>query len=213
MKHSLFLISQCSIGVALFAALFASPQHALAQGDQPATVALLPFEIHSSRDISYLQDGIRNMLASRLSANAGVDVVDKDQLDSFVKKQSDSGLKIPGADSNTDYLISGSITSLGSALSIDAKVIGTGEQDATQIFNATANNDNEVIPAIETLAAAITARVFGTQTAARETAAQPALPQSASSAISLETAHPDRAFIPALPEAASMPVQSPIVTE
>ena len=52
-----------------------------ADDTKPARVAFLPFTAHAAEDLSYLKDGIRDMLASRLSANAGIFVVDKAETD------------------------------------------------------------------------------------------------------------------------------------
>ena len=35
------------------------------------TVAVLPFEMHAPSSLAYLQEGLRDMLASRLAANGG----------------------------------------------------------------------------------------------------------------------------------------------
>lgn len=207
MKLHRFLVSQCSITVLLITAILTYSSHAHAQTPQPANIAILPFEIHSSKDISYLKDGIRNMLASRLSANAGVSIIDKGLVDASIKKHGDiksnTGLKKLGSNLNTDFLVTGSITSLGSALSIDAKVVDIDNSEASQNFYATANNDNEVIPAIDKLAADISAKVFGRQTASQAAVVQPAPQQNPLPAVQMQTAHPDRAFITPLPGAAT----------
>lgn len=46
------------------------------------TLALLPLKISAQKDLSYLKNGLRNMLSSRLAANTGYKIADA----SLVKK-------------------------------------------------------------------------------------------------------------------------------
>ena len=90
-----------------------------------------------------------------------------------------------------DYLVVGSLTALGSSLSLDAKVFEAGK-DVSQNFYATAKNESEIIQSIDSLAWDISEKVFArkrpatAQLTPRADAVQ-APPQYA-------TAHPERAF-------------------
>ena len=44
---------------------------------QPTRVLILPFAIHSEKDLSFLKEGIWDMLSSRLSQEGKVSIVDK----------------------------------------------------------------------------------------------------------------------------------------
>jgi hypothetical protein len=46
---------------------FTSIQSTVAMAEPQATVAILPFTMHTPSDLHYLQDGIHDMLASRLA--------------------------------------------------------------------------------------------------------------------------------------------------
>ncbi len=48
---------------------------------EKAEMAFAPFVINSPKDMSYLQAGLREMLVSRLSAEAGIVAVDKAKID------------------------------------------------------------------------------------------------------------------------------------
>jgi len=45
------------------------------------TVAVLPFEMHAPSSMAYMQDGLRDMLASRLAANGGAKIVECSRVD------------------------------------------------------------------------------------------------------------------------------------
>ncbi len=158
-------------------------------------MALLPFTVNSGKDMSYLREGLRQMLSSRLSAEAGVSVLAREKVD--------SALKTAGKDLSNEksaafarkvgagYVLSGSVTALGGGMSFDAKVYSAKEKKS-QTFYATASTEAEVMDAIDKLSWDIAADVFGRQRPAkyRANAVQAAAPVNP-----YETAHPDRSYI------------------
>ncbi len=189
-----------------------------ADGDKessPVTIAFLPFEIHAAKDLTYLKNGIRDMLASRLAANAKLSVINKANVDQTLGIPSETGhhydlLEIAQILA-AQYLVTGSITQMGTSLSIDAKVIHALEPADTQYFFASAANENEVLSALDQLAAEISLQVFKVQ------AKHPGKPLSTPSTkpkpetIPFQTAHPDRAFLAGAPAIASPTVAVPTV--
>jgi TolB-like protein len=202
-------VNPCHLFFFLLATFFLlhamGPHCKAADNTKPASVAFLPFTAHAAKDLSYLQEGLRDMLASRLSANAGIVVVDKALVD---RTLTDLGATTPdksippqdlprlAKNLGADYLVTGSLTSLGGGMSIDAKVIESGDTATPQNFYSTAATEDDVIPAINQLAADISAKVFHrpvpTVTAAP---AQPApAPTAETPAPTYQTSHPERAF-------------------
>jgi TolB-like protein len=189
----------------------------LAAGETtPASVAFLPFTAHAAQDLTYLKDGIRDMLASRLSANAGIVVVDKAAIDkALAARYATTADKIVppadlprlGNDLGANYLVTGSITALGGGMSIDAKVIHIGDTATPYNFYATATSEDSVIPAINQLAADISAKIFHSPAPSRATATPipvPAAPTAIETADTpYQTAHPERAFMGAVTEGGS----------
>jgi len=180
-----------------------------ADDTKPARVAFLPFTAHAAQDLSYMKDGIRDMLASRLSANAGIVVVEKTLIDKALaarraataeKSVPPSDLPRLGNDLGADYIVTGSLTSLGGGMSIDAKVIHIGESATPHTFYVTAATEDDVIPAINQLAADISAKIFHSPAPSRAAAtAIPApVPAAPETATSYQTAHPERAFMGAV---------------
>ena len=69
----------------LLSLIFISASYAAEQAEQQS-VAIMPLQIHSPKDISYLKSGIRNMLASRLAAEAGVKIINQSEVSPHVPK-------------------------------------------------------------------------------------------------------------------------------
>jgi len=162
---------------------------------QAGRIAFLPFQANAPKDMSYLTSGIRDMLASRLASEVGLSVIDKAVVDKALSNagtptQAEGFLSLAKT-LKADYLVVGSLTALGSSLSLDAKVFEAGK-DVSQNFYATAKNESEIIQSIDSLAWDISEKVFArkrpatAQLTPRADAVQ-APPQYA-------TAHPERAF-------------------
>ncbi len=156
------------------------------------TIHIKPFAVHAQKDISFLKDAMRNMMASRLAANANLLVVEEE--------------------AKADYLLEGAITAIGNTLSINAKIISRHGSQAPATYYASAANENEIITAVDLLAANISQQSFGKKMAAPQVAqpvapSAPAVspPAAAPSPQAFQTAHPDRAFIrPSAPVAEAM---------
>ncbi|MBU1709735.1 MAG: VCBS repeat-containing protein [Proteobacteria bacterium] len=160
---------------------------------QKPRVAFLPFEVHAAKDLSYLQDGVRVMLASRLAAGAGIQIIDKLQVDSAVAQpQSENMINAVAQAVKADYVVIGSITGLGGSVSLDAKVYKMPEPGAYESFFVTAAREEEIILAIDQLAWDIASKVFGAEPPVRKMRTTTA---DTSSQTTFQTAHPDRAFI------------------
>lgn len=163
---------------------------------QTGRIAFLPFKANAPQDMSYLTSGIRDMLASRLASEIGLTVIDKATVDKALASagnptQNDAYLKLAKT-LQADYLVAGSLTSLGSSLSLDAKFFEVAKGQPRN-FYATAKNESEIIQSIDSLAWDISEKIFAHKRPATalvqpQAAGQPAAqPQYA-------TAHPDRAF-------------------
>jgi len=181
--------------IALLSCLMCIHIPGLVLAAEKAKMAFAPFTINSPKDMSYLQAGLREMLISRLSAEAGIVVVDKKKVDSAVKSaggkvSADNAAKI-AAQVGADYLLFGSVTALGGGMSFDAKVYSKTE-NASQTFYATAPSEGDVMSAIDTLSWDVAAGVFDKPRPAKYAAVR--ADASAAQADPYETAHPDRAY-------------------
>ncbi len=157
-----------------------------AQDSPGKTVGINPLTIHSAKDVSYLQAGIRSMIASRLAADAGV------RVDLIAPGQPSS------ATESYDYQIDGSLTSLGSGLSLDVEVVDSKHKETPRHFYATAATENDIIGAVDKLASEISHDVFSapkaTEAAAGSTSAPAPAPSTPKSTGNWNI-HPEKAFI------------------
>jgi len=196
LSHKLFVLF-----FVVFCLSFSFQNQATAEEQQQdKSIAIIPFQVHAPKDLSYLKNGIRDMLASRLAAGGGVKIVAGNATEEALAGNetfTQANFLQIGKTIGADYLVSGSYTSLGGGVSLDAKVfdINTGE---SQNFYATAPHEDDVIMAINNLALDIGEKMLGRQRpAAAVPQAQPLAPVSsqATNTASYQTAHPDRAFM------------------
>jgi TolB-like protein len=157
MKNSCRWIAAVLFWVALVQPLWAKDKN---------TVAILPFSVHSAENIDYVRQGIGDMLASRISVNERIDVIGRDSILAVLRET--TGREIASADVvvlgkklNADFVVWGSITKIGSGLSIDAKLVDIAiNKTAVNIFAQCPTMD-EVIPKINEFAQRIDTHILG----------------------------------------------------
>ncbi len=62
-----------------------------ASAADPKRLALLPFKINSAQDLSFLKDGIFDMLTSRLSRDGRVEVLSRTRIEGAIQAEAASG--------------------------------------------------------------------------------------------------------------------------
>lgn len=167
---------------------------ALAQTEK---LAVLPFKIHSDRDLTFLQKGIVDMLTSRLSGGSDkVTLIDRQRVRDAMAGQDDvdsaAAARRVGTLLEADQLLYGSLTVLGDTVSIDARVLEMAAGNAPTPFFSQTTTMGDVIPQIDLLAQAVNQRVFGREVAPNLTAAaQPRAPQPAAP-VNPSRMHPEK---------------------
>jgi len=150
-------------------------------------LALLPFKINSDRDLSFLRDGIFDMLSTRLAKDGQIEIIDRSQAEAAMQSAAGSGAvneasarKI-GTVLNADFVLYGSLTVLGDNVSIDAKMVDITGGKPTMSFFDQSQDLGAVITKINQIAANINDKMFGqTPVAAQtKTAAPVTKPQKA----------------------------------
>ena len=150
-------------------------------------IALLPFKINSEKDLSFLQDGIFDMLSTRLAKEGQVEVISRAQVDAAMQSTAASGTvneaaaRNIGTRLNADFVLFGSLTVLGENVSIDSKMVDISGSQPTMTFFDQSQDLGAVITKINLMAADINDKMFGrrTQTAQPAAKAPAARPQAA----------------------------------
>jgi len=128
-------------------------------------VAIIPFKINAEKDMTFLKDGVFDMLCSRLSSGEDVKIVGRQETEKIVKTVegilNEGKAREVGAKLEADYVLFGSLTIFGDSVSIDSKMVDvTGDRETLAFFNQS-QGIGEVIPKINNFAGEINEKVFG----------------------------------------------------
>lgn len=143
----------------------------------PMRVAVLPFEVNAEKDLTYLQEGILDMLSSRLAWPDKVDVINKAEVKSVLDGaggfEGESRALLIGGKLKADYVLFGSLTVFGDSVSIDSRMVDVSGRREPLPFFVQTRTINEVIPQINQFATDINQNVFGRAGAPPAVAASP----------------------------------------
>ncbi len=129
-------------------------------------VAILPFLIHSQENLDYLRDGIFDILASRMSVDERITVIDRSLVERALYEERPTRLDEPvaakiGLKVGADYVILGSITKVGDYISLDSRLLSlTEEKPPLGVFTQTKGID-EVMVKIGDFAQEIGNKILG----------------------------------------------------
>jgi TolB-like protein len=198
----------------LFCILAGSPASG---ADGPKRLAVVPFKINAEKDLSFLRDGIVDMLTSRLSLEDKVQVIGREQTERAFESVSgtlnDSRARSIGAKLGVDYVLFGSLTVFGESVSIDAKMVDVaGTRPPLTFFNQS-QGMSSVIPDINAFATDINSKVFGrgpvvARTAPVQTQTQAQVPPQQDI-----HAHPEKMLESGFDEQAQPAAGSPFVSQ
>lgn len=163
------------------------------------SVAVLPFALNSADNIDYVQQGIVDMLSSRIASIDKIEVISKDKvLDAMktvkAKEMTLADIYALGKKMNVDYVVSGSITKIGNSVSIDAKLVDIVAYKPAVSISTQSQGMDDVIVKISDFAQRIDQHILGTAAPTTVAAAAPtaattsALPQMSNS----ESAQPQK---------------------
>jgi TolB-like protein len=96
-------------------------------------VAILPFMIHSQENLDYVREGIYDILASRITSEGRIIVVERSLVErAFVEERptrlDETVAKKIGMRVGADYIVLGSLTKIGDYFSLDARLISITEE-------------------------------------------------------------------------------------
>ena len=95
-------------------------------------VAILPFLIHSQENLDYLREGIYDILASRITVEGRIVIIDRTTVERALYEERPTRLDEAvasriGSKVGADYIILGSITKVGDYISLDSRLISLTE--------------------------------------------------------------------------------------
>ncbi|WP_035236873.1 FG-GAP-like repeat-containing protein [Desulfobacter vibrioformis] len=164
----IFFAFRTAVAVLTFFAFWTAADSGLCS--ETKTVAVFPFEMNSSQDLGFLQNGLFSMLSSRLSDAGKVDVLDRETVDKALAGARASGLvkggfnegvaRNIGAQMGVDYILFGSLTHYGESISLDAAMVDVTGKKETLAFFEQSNAMGDVIPLVNSFAGDINMKVF-----------------------------------------------------
>ncbi len=151
----------------IFLCLLCLSFSAVAQAKEIKTVAVLPFEIIAPEDLSYVQDGIVQMLHSRLVWKDKVSVIEQKKTETRfnqIKDQSSARrIETLAKSLDSDYIVTGSITHFANAFSIDTRIYDI-QNKQWMAFSEQSTAINDLIPKMSAISAKINKKVFERET-------------------------------------------------
>ncbi|NNL41537.1 MAG: hypothetical protein HKO79_03520 [Desulfobacterales bacterium] len=135
----------------------------------PERLAIIPFKMNAQNDLTFLKNGIYDMLASRLSTAGKVQVVGRKEtekaLEMVTEPINEEAARRTGEKLKADFVLFGSLTVFGNSISIDAKMINVSGKKPVLTFFEQSQSIDEVIPRINMIASNINDKIFGLKTA------------------------------------------------
>jgi len=188
-----------TITIVVLAFIFMAPAMTLPPAAAAAakTVAIVPFKVNSEKDVSFMRDGIYDMLASRLAKEGEVEVLGRPQVEKAVASLSggfsESRARDLGKLLGADFVLFGSLTALGNSISIDSKMVDTAGAKPTLSLFEQSEDAGGIVSRVNLMAAEINEKILGRTATAKAPAAapqaQPGQPQPPDS-----QQHPEKMF-------------------
>ena len=150
---------------------------------EPASkVLVLPFNIHSDKDLTFLKNGIQDMLSTRLTKPGKLQPISKET--ALKSVQGISGINEKTAVSlgeklGADYVVYGSLTVFGDSISTDARLLDTAQKKILLSFNESGKESGDVISHIDRFAGKVDETLFA-GAAPAASAAAPKTPEEQS---------------------------------
>jgi len=157
-------------------------------------VAIVPFKVNAEKDMSFLRDGIYDMLASRLYKEGETEVLGRQRVEKALgagAAVAESNARDLGKQLGADFILFGSLTVLGNSISVDSKMVDVTGTKPTMSFFEQSEDAGGIVTRVNQMASEINDKMFGRGTVAKAPAAEaPAPPPKAPDS----HAHPEKMF-------------------
>jgi TolB-like protein len=131
-------------------------------------VLILPLAIHADKDVSFLQDGIRSMLSSRLYQPGKTVIISRDETLKALEAHgaavtTDTAAVALAGQLKADYVVVGSLMMLGDRISTNVRMLDVGQNKPVTAVNQVGKTQGAVIEHIDLFCAQANKEVFGSQ--------------------------------------------------
>lgn len=153
-------------------------------------VAVLPWKVNSAEDLDFVKGAMVDMLSTRLGAGGALEVVRPEAAKAAVPEKTeltDTLAQDAGKKLKADYVLYGSLTVFGNAISLDAKLVNIKDGSATPFYGKGMGMDSVV---------GLTDRLSMDVMAALGAPSAPAAPKPEVNPVPLPTPQPPAATAP-----------------
>ncbi len=135
------------------------------RGVTPFRVAILPVTIHSPENLGYIQEGLIDMLTSRVELQGRVAVLEKSAVKKVLAENpgeidTEQARKI-GQQLEADFVVYGSLTKLGDSASLDLKLVEVKEEKPGSSVFVQSRKMEEIISRVDDLARKVDEKILG----------------------------------------------------
>jgi hypothetical protein len=135
---------------------------------QARRVLILPLGIHADKDVSFLQDGIRSMLSSRLYQPGKTVIISREETLKAVDASGAAVTTDPAAielakQLKADYVVVGSLMMMGDSTSTNVRMLDVSQSKPVAAVNQVGKTQGAVIEHIDLFCARVNENVFGSQ--------------------------------------------------
>jgi TolB-like protein len=163
-------------------------------------VAIFPFKVNAEKDMSFLRDGIYDMLGSRLYKEGEVEVISRPRVEKALGSAGGTVTEAIARDVGrllgADFVLFGSLTVLGNSISVDSKMLDVSGAKPAMSFFEQSEDAGGVVTRVNQMAAEINDKLFGRGATAKPAAGGPAAPsaQAAQPKAPDPQTHPEKMF-------------------
>jgi len=162
---------------------------------QVRRVLVLPLAIHADKDVSFLQDGIRSMLSSRLGQPGKTVIIGREEtiraVEAFGAVVTTNTAAVALAKQvKADYVVTGSLVMFGDSISTDIKLLAVDQSEPVVAVNKVGKTQGAVIEHIDSFCARVNEDVFGQDVAVSQPKASK--PVAEAQAEDVQRMHPEK---------------------
>jgi outer membrane protein insertion porin family len=137
-----------------------------AWASEAPTIAVLPFAVHSKEDLSFLGEGLSDMLTTRIEKAGDIATIEKPRVQEALSKvaiadlNAETALRL-GAQIGADVVVLGSLTKVGERISLDVTLLDTEKGESLKRIFIEGESLSAIPPKVSELARFIYLKALG----------------------------------------------------